>query len=258
MFVGSLNDTLNSCLCCIETDLMHPVSWQVLNHIKIFPSAEVPHFLDEAGMKDEEVRLGQTAVIKCRVAGNPLPKITWYKDSKPLATLTSPLPSDRHFLTGDDQLLVVVETQPSDAGEYECVAVNTLGETRGFSYLVVRGKRGEVHTGGMDKSTTTGIIIIAVVCCIVGTSLVWVIIIYHTRKKRADDDADKDGHPSMLTPGPYQSKYRTWLFHVMRIPFPTLDSLAVPCTVPLLLHVLVMLMQYRVLDVGYSAAYLLA
>ena len=170
----------------------------------VFFAAEVPHFEEE--MKDMWVPRQETAVLKCRVEGNPKPTVTWLKDGEPLGD------SQRHFYTAADQFPIIVESNADDVGEYTCVAKNTLGEVSGVSYLVVEEGSGGVLGSGdgsrshMDKSTTTtGIIIIAVVCCMVGTSLVWVgIIVYQTRRKRNHGHEQQNHTPQ---PMPYQSKF---------------------------------------------------
>lgn len=135
------------------------------------------------------MRLTDTVVLECLAQGSPRPKLTWYHNGKPLEL------SRRHFFTAEHQLLLIVETVRSDAGQYTCEMSNTLGTIRGTSNLTVitgpvtpRDNPSGSHSGGGggldDESTTTGIIIIAVVCCVVGTSLVWVIIIYQTRKRQ--------------------------------------------------------------------------
>lgn len=139
-------------------------------------------------MEPKKVRESDTVVLECLAQGSPRPSLTWYHNGKPLVR------SKRHFFTAEEQLLLIVETETSDAGEYTCEMSNTLGTIRGTSTLTVitgslpPGSSHASHGGGGggldDESTTTGIIIIAVVCCVVGTSLVWVIIIYQTRKRQ--------------------------------------------------------------------------
>ncbi|XP_013398463.1 leucine-rich repeats and immunoglobulin-like domains protein 3 [Lingula anatina] len=152
-------------------------------------------------MEDKQTKVGETTVLECLAAGSPKPKLTWLKNDKPLGV------TERHFFTANDQLLVIVQTRPEDAGRYTCEMSNTLGMERGTSQLTVinlespsRGNNG----GGLDdESTTTGIIIIAVVCCVVGTSLVWVIIIYQTRKRSdtySSTPTDETTLPGDLTP----------------------------------------------------------
>ncbi|KAH3881286.1 hypothetical protein DPMN_005211, partial [Dreissena polymorpha] len=142
-------------------------------------------------MEHKETREKETSVLECLAQGSPQPTLTWFHKGQPLEL------GQRHFFTAEKQLLIIVETEKGDAGEYTCEMSNTLGTIRGTSKLTVvtgsvgsGGKEGPSTSGGGgtggldDESTTTGIIIIAVVCCVVGTSLVWVIIIYQTRKRQ--------------------------------------------------------------------------
>ena len=137
---------------------------------------ETPAFVRP--MESKVAEIGSTSVLECMASGSPKPKLLWFKDDTLLQ------PSERHFFTADDQLLIIVQTRPSDAGRYVCEMSNTLGTERGIASLkVVPVNEDSSDLGYDDGSTTTGIIIISVVCCVVGTSLIWVIIIYQTRKK---------------------------------------------------------------------------
>ena len=154
-----------------------------LNVVKMYVCiTETPSFAKP--MEPKSSRVGTTTVLECLASGSPQPKLKWFKDNEPLVL------TQRHFFTAEDQLLVIVETKTSDAGQYTCEMSNTLGTIRGTSTLTVitsgnGGTGNGKNEGGLDdESTTTGIIIIAVVCCVVGTSLVWVIIIYQTRKRQ--------------------------------------------------------------------------
>ena len=144
-------------------------------------------------MEPEHVVEGETAVIECLSAGSPQPLVEWQKDGRQLDV------TDRHFFTGKNQLLIIVETIPSDAGIYTCIMSNTVGTTQGDCELTVLPLQHDVGPGDgfSQDSTTTGIIIIAVVCCVVGTSLVWVIIIYKTRKKGSDYNSTDTGHTGL-------------------------------------------------------------
>ncbi|RUS70224.1 hypothetical protein EGW08_022012 [Elysia chlorotica] len=143
---------------------------------------ETPDFVKPMQTK-VSTRRGEDSVLQCRASGSPQPKLSWLKDGKNLVV------TPRHFFTTGNQILVIVDTQWSDAGVYSCRISNSLGTIKGTTKLQVLTPSGEVveasssSFGLDDKSTTTGIIIIAVVCCVVGTSLVWVIIIYQTRKR---------------------------------------------------------------------------
>jgi len=143
---------------------------------------ETPDFVRPM-MEVKTSRRGETTVLQCMASGSPQPKLTWMKDDSQLVM------TPRHFFTVNNQLLVIVDTQLSDAGVYACSMSNSLGMAKGSTQLQVLSASGELAQAGGggfgldDESTTTGIIIIAVVCCVVGTSLVWVIIIYQTRKR---------------------------------------------------------------------------
>lgn len=155
---------------------------------------ETPSFVK--AMKDKETRSGETAVLECLASGSPKPKLTWTKDGGPL------IATERHFFTVDNQLLIIVQTQVSDSGEYTCEMSNTLGTERDSSYLTIYSAT-DRESGSQDDSTATGIIVIAVVCCVVGTSLVWIIIIYQTRKRAeeyAPTNSDEATLPSELAP----------------------------------------------------------
>ncbi|KDR15620.1 hypothetical protein L798_09433, partial [Zootermopsis nevadensis] len=143
---------------------------------------EPPSFVKP--MENKEIIAGEPIVLECMASGSPKPRLTWRKDGRDLIV------TERHFFTADDQLLVIVDTDLSDAGSYECEMSNTLGKEQGFSQLSVIPA-----SPGMNESDMTGIIIIAVVCCAVGTSIVWVVIIYQTRKRMGIVEVRKDECP---------------------------------------------------------------
>ncbi len=53
---------------------------------------------------------GKTTVLECMASGSPKPKLEWLKDGEPLIL------TERHFFTAEYQLLIIVQTEPSDAG----------------------------------------------------------------------------------------------------------------------------------------------
>ncbi|MBN3297422.1 LRIG2 protein, partial [Amia calva] len=143
---------------------------------------ETPSFLRP--LEDRTVARGETAVLQCIAGGSPAPRLNWTKDDGPLIV------TERHFFAAANQLLIIVDAGPGDAGKYTCIMSNTLGTERGHIYLSVVSSPNcdsAVSTGyDEDGWTTVGIVIIVVVCCVVGTSLVWVIVIYHMRRKSED------------------------------------------------------------------------
>ena len=75
-------------------------------------------------MSDKMVKNGDTAVLECQASGSPQPQLVWTKDSNPLFA------TERHFFTADNQLLIIVNVDPSDAGQYKCQMQNQLGTVR--------------------------------------------------------------------------------------------------------------------------------
>ncbi|XP_068125823.1 leucine-rich repeats and immunoglobulin-like domains protein 2 [Hyperolius riggenbachi] len=144
---------------------------------------ETPSFIRP--LEDRTVARGETAVLQCIAGGSPAPRLNWTKDDGPLVV------TERHFFAAANQLLIIVDAGPEDAGKYTCSMSNTLGTERGHINLYVLSSPNcdSSSTGiGYDEDgwTTVGIVIIVVVCCVVGTSLVWVIVIYHMRRKNED------------------------------------------------------------------------
>ncbi|RVE72911.1 hypothetical protein OJAV_G00044760 [Oryzias javanicus] len=141
---------------------------------------ETPSFVRP--LEDRTVARGETAVLQCIAGGSPTPRLNWTKDDGPLVL------TERHFFAAANQLLIIVDAGPADAGKYTCIMSNTLGTERGHIYLSVLPSANCETGAGYDPDgwTTVGIVVIVVVCCVVGTSLVWVIVIYHMRRKTED------------------------------------------------------------------------
>ncbi|XP_046746528.1 leucine-rich repeats and immunoglobulin-like domains protein 3 isoform X1 [Diprion similis] len=133
--------------------------------------SETPSFVKP--MENKEIIVGESIVLECMASGYPRPKLLWRKNGSPLQT------TERHFFTAEDQLLIIVDTIPSDAGSYECQMNNSFGTAVGTSHLTINPVSGSM----VNEDDMLGIIIITVVCCAVGTSVVWVVIIYQTRRR---------------------------------------------------------------------------
>ncbi|XP_063219203.1 leucine-rich repeats and immunoglobulin-like domains protein 3 isoform X2 [Bacillus rossius redtenbacheri] len=132
---------------------------------------ESPKFVKP--MENKEITAGTSIVLECMASGSPKPTLTWTKDGHSLVA------TERHFFTAEDQLLIIVATDESDAGTYECELSNILGSRKEFSHLSII----PASSVALVENDMTGIIIITVVCCAVLTSIIWVFIIYHTRKR---------------------------------------------------------------------------
>lgn len=126
-------------------------------------------------MENKEVTSGDSVVLQCMISGSPKPTLQWFKDG------TQIVPSERHFMTAEDQLLIIIGAEANDAGRYECQINNTLATKKDMTELRVLPPVAIM----VNEEDMTGIIIITVVCCAVGTSIIWVVIIYHTRRRMA-------------------------------------------------------------------------
>ncbi|XP_045445540.1 leucine-rich repeats and immunoglobulin-like domains protein 3 [Melitaea cinxia] len=126
-------------------------------------------------MENKEVITGESVVLQCMITGSPKPVLKWFKNGTPI------VPTERHYFTADDQLLVIIGAESNDAGQYECEITNELGTKKDMIELKVLPPVAIM----VKEEDMTGIIIITVVCCAVGTSIIWVVIIYHTRRRMA-------------------------------------------------------------------------
>lgn len=132
-------------------------------------------------MENKEIIIGESCVIECMRSGSPTPKIHWYKNDEPIE------PSNRHFLTANDQILVITSTTEKDSGTYMCIIENSIGQMNASMQLFVRTTLSidadDSYVKGINVDEMTAIVIITVVCCAIGTSIIWVIIIYQTKKE---------------------------------------------------------------------------
>lgn len=83
-----------------------------------------------------EVRVGQPAKLRCRVAGDPSPDIEWFVDGDKIKR-----GGRFDFLTdGDLVTLKISETSAMDEGEYKCSAINENGTASCTAELIVNGE----------------------------------------------------------------------------------------------------------------------
>ena len=83
-----------------------------------------------AGPRDTAAVVNSDVRLTCAAVGGPSPVVSWLKDGDPV------IPSD-YFRLVDGGSLRVLGLIASDAGMYQCVAVNTAGTTQATAELVV-------------------------------------------------------------------------------------------------------------------------
>uniref|UniRef100_A0A673BVY7 Neuronal cell adhesion molecule-like n=1 Tax=Sphaeramia orbicularis TaxID=375764 RepID=A0A673BVY7_9TELE len=93
--------------------------------------SEPPRVLTPAHKVYQVIRNHQ-ALIDCTSFGSPIPKITWFKDSR-----ASTLDGDPYILH-DNGTLEIHVAQMHNSGKYTCVARNTLGISENHVYLEVK------------------------------------------------------------------------------------------------------------------------
>lgn len=84
-------------------------------------------------MKDKEAKPGEAVVLECMATGLPKPNLVWSKNGERITNQSN----TRYFLTADDQLLIIRDTEQNDAGIFECEVSNSLGSERGRSQLYI-------------------------------------------------------------------------------------------------------------------------
>ncbi|XP_078050075.1 follistatin-like 5 [Augochlora pura] len=94
------------------------------------------HTVPEVEVKPsfQSKRLKEEAVVKCHVAGEPLPQVQWLKNDEPLSADRS----DKYDIVGNGTKLVIKNVDYADTGAYMCQASSIGGVTRDISSLVVQ------------------------------------------------------------------------------------------------------------------------
>ena len=155
---------------------------------------EIPRFVKP--MLNKTVSLGDTAVLQCQSSGAPRPSLIWTKNNGQL------VPTERHFFTADNQLLIIVKVEAADQGEYTCTMINNLATVQGSSFLSIHGSGGD-KVKDDESTTSSAVIVTAVVSCVIGTSAVWLVIICYTRSRSKQKDwscPEMDGVKDAETP----------------------------------------------------------
>ncbi|KAJ4938682.1 hypothetical protein JOQ06_003291 [Pogonophryne albipinna] len=93
--------------------------------------SETPRVLTPSN-KVYQVIKNHPALIDCASFGSPIPKITWFKDSR-----ASTLDGDP-YIVHDNGTLEILVAQARNSGKYTCVARNTLGNYENHVYLEVK------------------------------------------------------------------------------------------------------------------------
>uniref|UniRef100_A0A1A9UCU1 Titin n=1 Tax=Glossina austeni TaxID=7395 RepID=A0A1A9UCU1_GLOAU len=88
---------------------------------------EPPQILEP--LRNMIIREGESAVLSTQIVGNPAPKISWYKDGKPI---TENVRSDK-----DVHTLTLISPKYPEKGEYTVKAINPLGSAETNAQLTI-------------------------------------------------------------------------------------------------------------------------
>lgn len=91
---------------------------------------EPPQVLEP--LKSVNIREGDSVILSTHIVGNPTPKISWYKDGKPVS---KPTPKK----DGDQYTLTIINATKDFTAEYTVKAVNSLGTAETSAVLTVEG-----------------------------------------------------------------------------------------------------------------------
>ncbi|XP_031724932.1 neuronal cell adhesion molecule-like isoform X18 [Anarrhichthys ocellatus] len=112
--------------CNVSNDFGYLLSNAFVNVL-----SEPPRVLTQAN-KVYQIIKNHQALIDCASFGSPIPKITWFKDSR-----SSTLDGDPYILH-DNGTLEIHVAQAHNSGKYTCVARNILGIYENHIYLEVK------------------------------------------------------------------------------------------------------------------------
>jgi len=145
---------------------------------------------------------GDNASVSCRVHSSPAAKVSWYWNGRPLANNTAFGPFQRVFMTDDrtatgggtgHSSLLLTNVQPSDSGQFLCVAENRAGRAEANFTLVV------TRLGGLAFLANGQVAGLSVFLVFLIVTILLVIVYLLVRIKRLPPSSTRsDGKPHHL------------------------------------------------------------
>ncbi|XP_064477865.1 protein sidekick-like isoform X1 [Ornithodoros turicata] len=152
--VGALGQGNITCKASLRSDPeTHPViAWATV-------TLAAPPTLVHKVAEETAAELGQSVILPCSAVGMPLPQVRWLRNAQPL----------RHhvnFIQLNNGSLLIEELAAEDAGVFQCVASNELGEVLTTTWLhikisppsFVRAPENVTVLDGMDAQLTCGVV----------------------------------------------------------------------------------------------------
>ncbi|XP_044588390.1 uncharacterized protein LOC123267682 isoform X4 [Cotesia glomerata] len=113
-----------------------------------------PTFIKE--LLGSVAKKGSPHFLSCRVTGNPLPTVQWFKDN---TNIEDSSPDYAITYNNGEALLKFIEVLPDDSGVYTCKATNKLGQASTSANLLVKAEIDEkktvevIQSNGISSST---------------------------------------------------------------------------------------------------------
>lgn len=143
-----------------------------------------------------EAATGDNASVACRVHSSPAAKVSWYWNGRALANNSAFGPFQRVFMTergGGHSSLLLTNVQPSDSGQFLCVAENRAGRAEANFTLVV------TRLGGLAFLANGQVAGLSVFLVFLIVTILLVIVYLLVRIKRLPPTATRpDGKPHQL------------------------------------------------------------
>lgn len=142
-----------------------------------------------------EAATGDNASVSCRVHSSPAAKVSWYWNGRALANNTAFGPFQRVFMTDGGGLssLLLTNVQPSDSGQFLCVAENRAGRAEANFTLVV------TRLGGLGFLANGQVAGLSVFLVFLIVTILLVIVYLLVRIKRLPPSSTRsDGKPHQL------------------------------------------------------------
>lgn len=101
-------------------------------------------------LSDQKINDGGQLALSVQVAGDPEPKVEWYKDGRKLVSSDV---VDLKYRNGNARL-TIEEAFPEDEGKYECVATNSEGKSTTTCFVtIIPMDKGKSKTGASSGPT---------------------------------------------------------------------------------------------------------
>ncbi|XP_025104133.1 myosin light chain kinase, smooth muscle-like [Pomacea canaliculata] len=136
--VSELGEAISSTTLYVQEPLKEEMPTMPAQTLAVEPSPMMegmvaPQFLEP--LPTLQAIDGQEIKMSCRVAGVPMPRISFFHDSKNID-------EDEEFVITYDKetgeiSLIIVEVFPEDQGQYICVAENPAGQATTTAYLTI-------------------------------------------------------------------------------------------------------------------------